>query len=412
MSAQRILLVDDDARALEALATSLAFPDSGWELQLAHGAEAALDAISRQRFAAVVCDLQMPRKNGAAVLDAVRHTQPDAIRVILAGPTEITASVLAMHVAHQFVGKPCPPALLREQLARALRFHAELGAGQLREVVCGVTTLPSPPRVFQVLTSALADPDTDIADVVQILRAEIGLCTKVLQLANSSVFGLPRPLADIKQAVTYLGLRTLKHLVLGAEVYGGIESLRLAREFDLGEEQAHAMAIARLAAEVIAPDPQQADLAFTAAMLHDIGELVLAGHMPDVYRRTKAVVAACRRGEPLSPPDRELLDLHARAGGYLAGVWGLPEPVVEAVLHHHRPSQAAPHLQFLAGIVHAADCLCHALAEDGDERRAAAFARLVDRDWLSAAGLTDRIVDWIERAGALGLERSAVAALA
>lgn len=401
---KRILFVDDDPRSLVSLQLMLQPEQAKWDIRVASGGEAALTMLAGTAFDAVVCDLVMPRVDGAAVLEAARRLQPGAIRMILADAADVVTSARAMHVAHQFLGKPCTGAVLLTALRRAFRVQDELGDPELQPIVCGLTALPSPPRVFQVLTSAMANPDIDMDVVVHNVRAEVSLSAKVLQLVNSSCFGLGRQLADLRQAVAYLGLRTLKQVVLGAEVFGGIETARLASECDLEDEQEHAIMIARIAAEIVAPDPLLADAAFSAALLHDIGELVLAGHMPETYRRTKDAVRAQRCGAPRTPDDARLLDLHARIGGYLAGVWGLPDAVVQAVRYHHQPSRMPYQGLHLAGIVHAADCLHHFLRTGGDEERLQVLHRMLDHGWLQAAGCADRLDTWCERTLALGLE--------
>lgn len=399
---KHILLVDDDPLVLASLTTALECRKDVWSVRLAVGPASALEAIAEQTFDAIVCDLQMPRRNGGAVLQAARSTQPGAIRMIMAGPEEMAASVLAMHVAHQFLTKPCPAPLLIQSLERAFRVQDQLGHGDLAPLVCGVTALPSPPRTFQMLSSAMANPEVDLDCVVRLIGAEIAIGTKVLQLANSPVFGLARKVGSLKDAVAYLGLRTLRQLVLGAEVFGGFETARPTCEFDLVEEQDHGVAIARIASEVVAPDERLAEAAFSAALLHDIGAFVLAAQRPETFCRTLAVIDARRRGVRITEEERHLLDLHARVGGYLIGVWGLPDAVVDAVLHHHHPSHApGPAGLGLPGIVHVADCLFHALAAAGPEQGQCIVERLIDREWLAAAGCADRIEEWLARAAAL-----------
>lgn len=401
---KHILLVDDDPLVLASLTTALECRKGDWSVRLAVGPAAALEAIAEQTFDAIVCDLQMPRRNGGAVLQAARCSQPGAIRMIMAGAGEMAASVLAMHVAHQFLTKPCPAPLLIQSLERAFRVQELLGRGDLAPLVCGVTALPSPPRTFQMLSSAMANPEVDLDAVVRLIGAEMAIGIKVLQLANSPVFGLQRKVSSLKDAVAYLGLRTLRQLVLGAEVFGGFETVRLTCDFDLAEEQNHGVAIARIASEVVAPDESLAEAAFAAALLHDVGEFVLAAQRPETFCQALAVIEARRRGQRIAEEERHLLDLHARVGGYLVGVWGLPDAVVDAVLYHHQPSRApGPVGLNLPGIVHVADCLFHALQAAGPTEAQRIVERMIDREWLAAAGCADRIDDWLTRAAALGV---------
>ncbi len=407
---KRILCVDDEPRQLVAIQLLLDGKRSEWDVRVARGGEAALVALAGTQFDAVVADLQMPRMDGAALLTAVRRLQPGAIRIILADSADVAASATAMHVAHQFLPKQCDKEILVGALLRAMRVQQQLGTKDLQPIVCGIAALPSPPRVFQMLSAALANPEVDMAIVADTVREEAALGAKVLQLVNSSCFGLRRQLADLRQAVTFLGMRTLKQLVLGAEVFGGKDTARLANGCDLDAAQERAVTIARIAAEIVATDKATAETAFAAALLHDIGELVLAGHLPDAYARTQAVVQARRDGATLSPDDETVLDLHARVGAYLAGVWGLPDPVVDAIHHHHRPARLAGGELHLAGIVHVADGLHHFLHAGGDEQQQRqVLDRMLDREWLASIGCADRIDGWCERTSALGRQLVAAA---
>lgn len=407
---KRILFIDDEPRLLVAVQLMLEDQRGVWDVRVARGGEAGLVALAGASFDAVVCDLQMPRMDGISVLAAVRRQQPAALRLILADAKDVAGSVSAMHVAHQFLPKPCPKEVLVAALTRALSVQEQLGSAQLQPIVCGRAALPSPPRVFQMLSAALADPEVDLNIVADTVREEPALSAKVLQMVNSSCFGLGRPLANVREAVTFLGLRTLKQLVLGAEVYGGAETARLATGCNLEAEQERAVTIARIAAEIVAPDPTVGELAFTAALLHDVGELVLAGHLPDDYARTKAVIRARRAGESPAPGDAAQLDLHARVGAYLAGIWGLPEPVVQGVWHHHEPGRLGSDSLHVAGIVHVADALYHVLRTGSDEQeQARVLERMLDREWLAAAGHGDHLEAWCERTRAFGAELSAVA---
>lgn len=404
---KRILFVDDDPQALGSYRSMLESRQGEWSVDVANGGEASLRLLASGLYDAVVGKLEMPRLDGAAVLEASRRLQPGAIRLIVSAPGDVGRSSRAMHVAHQFLASPCTAPVLIGALRRAFRVQDELGDPELQAIVCGIAALPSPPRVFQVLSAAMSSPDIDLEAVVNAVRNDVTLSVKVLQLVNSSCFGLGRQLVDLRQAVAYLGLRTLKHVVLGAEVFGGAETAQLASDCDLEEEQDHAVTIARIAAEIVAPDPVLADSAFTAALLHDIGELVLAAHMPDTYRRTKDALRARRSGSPPALGDAALLDLHARVGGYLAGVWGLPDAIVQAVQHHHMPGRLPTAELHLAGIVHVADCLHHFLRTGGDEERSQVMHRMLDKAWLQQSGCADQLDSWCERTLALGAELAA-----
>jgi HD-like signal output (HDOD) protein len=89
--------------------------------------------------------------------------------------------------------------------------------------------------------------------------------------------------------------------------------------------------------------------------------------------------------------------VHARLGGYLLGIWGLPCPVVEAVAHHHFPSTVAPSTFDALGAVHVSNILVHCAAANDDLARGRAFAEL-DHAYLERVGVTSSVPLWNELA--------------
>ncbi len=392
---KRILFVDDEQRILSGLRRMLHSRCKEWQLEFAEGPERALSAIEASHFDVVVSDMRMPGMNGAQLLEQVKTRAPGAIRMILSGDSEADAAVRAVSIAHQYLTKPCDAQKLQETLTRALALQDALASDELRSIVSGISTLPSPPKVFQALSAALADPECDIDTVVAIIRSDVGLCAKTLQIVNSSFFGLARQISEIKQAVTYLGISTLKDVILGAEVFRQFDGARLPAGFDMEAEQAHAIAASRLARKLIA-DKEVGEFAFTAAMLHDIGLWILAARRPDEFERIRSLVS--RPQDDSHDVERaQAQGVHARLGGYLLGIWGLPYPVVEAVAHHHFPSTVAPSNFDALGAVHVSNVLVHVSAAKDDLTRAQALAEL-DHAYLDRLGVMSSIPEWTELA--------------
>jgi HD-like signal output (HDOD) protein len=117
-----------------------------------------------------------------------------------------------------------------------------------------------------------------------------------------------------------------------------------------------------LLAKKIVGNPQLADAAFTAGLLHDIGALVLLHAAPPDYMR------ALERKKALNgdgaAAEREIFGVtHAEVGAYLLGLWGIPFPIVEAVAFHHRPNEVAPESRPLVAAVHIASGLIEEMTE-------------------------------------------------
>jgi HD-like signal output (HDOD) protein len=199
--------------------------------------------------------------------------------------------------------------------------------------------------------------NTSVEEIGAIIGLDIGMTAQVLKLTNSAFFGLSRQFSNAAEAVAYLGLDTIKSLVLSIHAFS---------QFDKAETGAlkiealwsHSLQVAGLAKRISkleGQEPKAIEEAFTAGMLHDIGKLVLAVNLPNEY--TEATHLA-QSGLELPLAEHKVFGAnHADVGGYLIGLWGLPVPVVEAVALHHSPSRATPPIFSPLTSVHAANVL-------------------------------------------------------
>jgi HD-like signal output (HDOD) protein/CheY-like chemotaxis protein len=384
----RVLFVDDDACILGGLADSLRRRPSGWEARFALGGEAALDAIAAQRFDVIVSDLSMPRVDGVAVLSRAREVQPDAARIVLSGGAERGAALAAARVAHRYIAKPFREEDVRAAVERAWRLRSLLRDEGWRRAAGGVMGLPSCPRIYTELSELIADPDGTAADAAKILERDVAMTAKVLHLVNSAFFGLGRRIARIPEAVHYLGLNTLRAVVLHAGAFDAFAPVRPVEGFDIVALQRRSYLAARIA-QRIAPDRPTREDAFTASMLHGIGLLVLA--QSDPYELGELIAAARERATPLHTVEYEWRgSSHAELGAYVLGMWGLPDPIVEGVAHQYRAERLVAPALDIPLVVHVASLLAAELVPGA----IAAPAGRLDDLTLAAAGHDASIAEW------------------
>lgn len=396
----RILFVDDEEAVLEGLRDALRRFRAEWEMRFALGGRAALAELAAGEFDVVVSDMRMPDVDGAAVLAAARDSQPGAVRIVLSGQTELEQELRALPVAHQFLTKPCDTDELHDVIARASGVRELLDQASIRAVVGAASALPSPPAAYAELTAALSSPDASVADVVAIVERDVAMSAKVIQLVNSAFFGLGRRTADAREAITYLGVETLRAATLLGGVMLEFRPARPVPGFSLEALERHSLRVAGLATQVVRR--ADAEHVLMGAMLHDVGRLLLASHRPDEL--AAALAEGPRRGCPPHVVELELLGTtHAEVGASLLALWGLPDPVVEAVAHHHRPDRS-PRGAPGAAVVHVVDALV-AVDEHPGEAWAGA---LLGQDALRAAGWGERALQWeAEVAERLHEERAA-----
>ena len=314
-----------------------------WEMAFAPGGEAALALMEASPFDVIVSDMRMPGMDGATLLCHVREHYPQMVRIVLSGHTELSTALRVVPVAHQFLAKPCDAEMLRVAVERACHLKALLSDDSIRRTVTALGDLPSLPRTYEALTQALADPDASLQKVAKIIEQDVGVSAKVLQLVNSAFFGIAHSMTNIQSAVSYLGINTLKNLVLSVEIFRAFKPQRELPGFSLEELQHHAQLTAHIAARLPVPK-HLADIAVVAGMLHDVGKLILAWKLSEHFEKmlAEALGAHC---PVYKVEEREDGFSHAEIGAYLLGLWGLPYSVVEAVALHHGPNRV-PHQNF------------------------------------------------------------------
>lgn len=388
---KRILFVDDEPKILEGLQRMLRPQRNEWEMAFAPGGEAALAMLEAETFDVIVSDMRMPVVDGAALLEIVREKYPGMLRVILSGYTELEASFRAVPVAHQFLLKPCDPDGLRIAIERATSLLQALNSKMLTGLVGSLQDLPSVPRAFSELRDALADPETSIDRVVKIVEQDVAISAKVLQLVNSAFFGVTREVADIRTAVSYLGISILQNLVLSLEAFRCFNPSKPIPGFSLDQFHEHA----QLAAKIAGASPgksKMGGMAVGAALLHDIGKLVIAERAPEHLAR--AIQGARQEKRPLYAVEEQLIGVsHAEVGAYLLSLWGLPYPLVEAVAHHHHPDRVPQDKLGVLAIVYLSNLLAHELDKQADQ--AAGFVTdEINPNAVEQAGLSGELETW------------------
>lgn len=234
-----------------------------------------------------------------------------------------------------------------------------------------IKALPPGPRILSQLLALLRRPDLDSSEVVRLISYDPALTSSLLQRCNSAAHGLTRQVYDLREAVVRLGYNQIYRLVaaviaeaaLGASQAGyGMES------GELWEHSAAAAIAARLTASIY---PGDENLLFTAALLHDIGKLVLGSYLEGQY--DLIVKETEESGCSLLETERTLLGVeHAELGGRILDEWNFPESIASAVRHHHAPLEAAPY-EHLSAAVCVADIVAH-LAGHGQGYQSFAIA--------------------------------------
>lgn len=394
VSVKKILFVDDEPNILEGLSRMLFPMRRAWRMAFAQSGEEALKFLASEPFDVIVTDMRMPGMDGASLLQRVMEDYPRTIRFVLSGQSDRETILRSVGPAHQFLAKPCNADVLKSSIDRAFALRDLLGNTAIQNFVAHIDSIPAMPESYRRLRLELQSEEASIGSVAKIVESDLGMTAKILQLVNSAFFGIRQHVSSVTQAVSLLGLDTIKSLVLLIGVFTPAMSQKFPPGLSLEQIWRHGMLVGA-GAQVIAREETNDKVvtndAFTAGLLHDAGKLVLAENCGDEYARVWT--HAAENQVQVDEVELETFGCtHAQVGAYMLGIWGLPDAVVEAVAFHHKPGECLFHGFGALAAVHVANVVDYERSGAGQN----ALAPMYDVDFLTRAGLSHKVTVWRE----------------
>ena len=356
----RILLVAAESESVRGLARDLFLIDENIETACRCDPAEALALLEAENYDAVAVDLRLPA-DVAALLTALGNRFPRLIRLVLAdNPSDFTFAEAA-HLAHCLLPRPCDAGTLYDAILDTVATMRRMRDPSLCAAVAGILALPESPAMRRELLGLLADDEASVDRIEEAVEKNPAISAKLLQLANSAYYGARGSVAGIGEAISMLGLDTVRGIVTSAHLFDAMPVAGL-RGIPVVEFWNHcvtsAVMVRRIAWHVRAGTNVNR-AAFTAALLHDVGKIVMA------LAHGEAYAELCRRhpDQPARPlwqeEERTFGHHHGTAGALLLELWGLPRIVVEAVSLHHTPHRASENNLSPLALVHIANALVH-----------------------------------------------------
>ncbi|HUS40787.1 MAG TPA: HDOD domain-containing protein [Pirellulales bacterium] len=211
------------------------------------------------------------------------------------------------------------------------------------------------PAVASRLMAACRDPSSDSKALAQIIQCDATIALRLLQVANSSLYGFSREIDSVEHAVVILGFRAVKDLALStaaAEVFSQGAGAAQQRQ-ELWQHSLGCATVARLLSTGMADTNYEAG--FLAGIVHDIGKLTLFDWKPDEYEALDRESDVERR---MQLECDTFGTTHTEIGARYGDEWGLPPDIVDAICYHHSPSRCEN--EPLVGITFLANVLAKA----------------------------------------------------
>ncbi len=388
---KKLLIVDVDPAAPASLAQLLAPLAESFETRCVQSAPEALALLEHSPCDIVVTGPGSSEGEGGELLAELRRQHPRAVRLLVAGADEHDLAVRYASDVHQTLARESSPQAVRSTLLRSAAMHDVLTSPRLMQLVSRLETLPSMPNLYSELVEAMKSPDCTVEGLGAIIARDIGMTARVLKIVNSAVFGLREKISSPGQAATFLGLDTLRSLVLSVGVFSQFDGTE-SEDFSVQEAWDHSMRVANFTRAILAAegaDKRTLEEGFLAGMMHDCGQMVFAR---DRAARFRAANQLARRDRlDRSDTERRIFGAsHGALGAYLLGEWGMSTGVVEAVCFHHAP-ELGPERGFgVLTALHAANSIAEAHLDDEEvELKDLQLAYLEELD------LAERLPEWI-----------------
>ncbi len=224
-------------------------------------------------------------------------------------------------------------------------------------LIANAKELPVMPPVAAEVMKKAEDPDTDLLSLTALISRDAALVVRVLKIANSSFYSMPRKITTVQQAIVLLGYSTLRSVVVAAAIKDVFARFGLAERL-LWEHAVAAGVASSLLAQDVGGLPREE--ALVGGLLHDVGKLLMYAEAESKYQEVMRTVY----GEGPDPIQAEL-DVfgfdHTEVGRMLLAKWKLPEQLSNAVGAHHDPAQAegdSEGSQPLAALLQVVDQIC------------------------------------------------------
>ncbi len=334
MKKHQVIFVETQGRILEGLRTKLASAHPEWRILLSVDSAAALELILQRSVSIVLANFGDDRCGCEDFFRTIKNNTPEVIRMGLLHDIHKEALANSLEYAHECIAAHCDPKQFEAVISRGLSVWERTRKNpRLAALISDLHTLPTTPALYFDIRDELESPNGTAQSVAQIIARDPAIAAKLLKVANSGFYAMPRTISDLYETINLLGMDMVLAIVLSAHLYDQLPLPGL----NLDVLWVHSIAVATLAKKIALEEGGDRAMASTcgiAGLLHDLGTLMFLANVPQSY------YSMVRRS---GGDERVLLEMeleqfgvgHPELGAHILSLWGLPEDVVQAVAYHH-----------------------------------------------------------------------------
>lgn len=228
---------------------------------------------------------------------------------------------------------------------------------ELEKIIKEIDRLEPVSTIGNKIMELVSNPDSTLADIVEIIKYDQAVTANLLKICNSAVFGLRKEIVSVKQAVAYLGLEKVACMVMVGNSAENFKQTQDGYDLEKGELWRYSVASALIAQDLA--ERKKLKLVshiFTSALLKDIGKVILSTYVQDSYQEIQHLVR--NEGQSFTEAEKKVIGIdHAELGARVAENWNFNRAMVDIIRHHHDPEQATAKDMALP-IIYLADSIC------------------------------------------------------
>lgn len=212
-----------------------------------------------------------------------------------------------------------------------------------RKLLKKIQNVPSLPHIITNVLKLVRNEKSSATQLAKIIKYDLGLTSKILKLVNSSFYGFPKEISSIQHGITILGFNTIKGLVISSSICSAYKNVAAVGNFNYLDFWLHTTLCATLSAELFERNSEyightDEDEVFSAAILHDIGKLILNQYDAENYQKViKEINAGVDFDTLLQFEQKYCLLSHDEVGKIVVEAWNLPEVIAQCCNFHHKP---------------------------------------------------------------------------